>query len=209
MPRAALFTLLVTLVLNGSLEAQRAGAASRGNPAGSGLHPGSLRQGGLANRFGPRRGFIARGSHRHRGYGGYSGYSGYGGYGSVFLPYDEPFEYEQPEPEATASGPAPPVVASRAAEPPVPKAQVIEIPSAASSAAAKVLPATVFVLANGERLEARRFVLTASLLSVSIDRQLRTVPLDMLDINATVTSNHERGIDLQIPADRNEISVSF
>jgi hypothetical protein len=200
MPRAALFTLLVTLVLNGSLEAQRAGAASRGNPAGSGLHPGSVRQGRLANRFGPRRGFIAGGFHRHRGY---------GGYGSVFLPYDEPFEYEQPEPEATASGPTPPVVASRVAEPPVPKAQVIEIPSAASSAAAKVLPPTVFVLANGERLEARRFVLTASLLSVSIDRQLRTVPLEMLDINATVTSNHERGIDLQIPADRNEISVSF
>jgi hypothetical protein len=200
MPRAALFTLLVALVLNGSLEAQRAGAASRGSPAGSGVHPGAVRQGGLPTRFGRRRGVIAGGSHRHRGY---------GGYGSVFLPYDEPFEYEQPEPEAAASGPAPPVVASRAAEPPVPKAQVIEIPGAASSAAAKVLPPTVFVLANGERLEARRFVLTASLLSVSIDRQMRTVPLDMLDISATVRSNHERGIDLLVPADRNEISVSF
>jgi hypothetical protein len=132
----------------------------------------------------------------------------------VFLPYDEPFEYEQPEyeqpaAEAAANQPTPSVVVSRTAEPPIPKAQVIEIPGAASSAAAKVLPPTVFVLANGERLEARRFVLTASLLSVSIDRQLRTVPLDMLDINATVASNHERGIDLQIPADRNEISVSF
>jgi len=64
-------------------------------------------------------------------------------------------------------------------------------------------------MSNGERLETRRFVLTASLLSVSIDRQQRTVPLDMLDINATITTNHERGIDLRIPDDRNEISLSF
>ena len=57
--------------------------------------------------------------------------------------------------------------------------------------------------------EARRFVLTASNLSVSIDRQQRTVPFDMLDINATISANHERGIDLRIPADRSEISLSF
>jgi hypothetical protein len=31
----------------------------------------------------------------------------------------------------------------------------------------------------------------------------------MLDIDATVTANRERGIDLRIPADRNEISLSF
>jgi hypothetical protein len=198
MLRAALFTLLVALVLNGSLEAQRAGAgaATRGNPAGSGVH----RQGGLPTRFGPRHGVIPGGSHRHRGY---------GGYGSVFLPYDEPFDFEQPQPEAAAIGPTPPVVVSRTSEPPIPKAQVIEVPGARNSGAVKALPPTVFILANGERLETRRFVLTASLLSVSIDRQLRTVPLNMLDVNATVASNHERGIDLQIPDDRNQISVSF
>ncbi len=52
-------------------------------------------------------------------------------------------------------------------------------------------------------------MLTASNLSVRIDRQQRTVPLDMLDINATITANREQGIDLRIPADRNEISLSF
>jgi len=52
-------------------------------------------------------------------------------------------------------------------------------------------------------------VLTASNLSVSIDRQQRTVPFDMLDVNATITANHERGVDLRIPADRTEISLSF
>jgi len=58
-------------------------------------------------------------------------------------------------------------------------------------------------------METRRFVLTASLLSVSIDRQQRTIPFDLLDINATITANHDRGVDLRIPADRNEISLSF
>jgi hypothetical protein len=100
------------------------------------------------------------------------------------------------------------VVAPPTAEPPIPKAQVIEIPGVANPNA-KALPPTIFILANGERLETRRFVLTASLLSVSIDRHQRTVPLDMLDINATVSTNHERGIDLRIPDDRNEISLSF
>ena len=72
-----------------------------------------------------------------------------------------------------------------------------------------MLPPTIFILANGERLETRRYVLTASNLSVSIDRQQRTVPRDLLDINATITANHERGIDLRIPVDGNEISLSF
>jgi hypothetical protein len=98
---------------------------------------------------------------------------------------------------------------SQTPEPAVPKAKVIEIPGAANSTATKMLPPTIFILANGERLETRRYVLTASNLSVSIDRQQRTVPRDLLDINAIITANHERGIDLRIPADRNEISLSF
>jgi len=101
-----------------------------------------------------------------------------------------------------------PVVVQRTPETPVPKAQVIEIPGVANPNA-KGLPPTIFILANGERLETRRFVLTASLLSVSIDRQQRTIPFDLLDINATITANHERGIDLRMPGDRNEISISF
>ena len=133
-----------------------------------------------------------------------------------YFPYDEPFGYEQPYAEAVPNEPVAPTGMlppddrqSRAPEPSVPKAQVIEIPAVANSTAAKMLPPTLFILANGERLETRRFVLTASHLSVSIDRQQRTVPLDLLDINATITANHERGIDLRVPLDRNEISLSF
>jgi len=101
------------------------------------------------------------------------------------------------------------MVIQRVPEAPVPKGQVIEISAAANSSAAKMLPPTIFILANGERLESRRFVLTASLLSVSVDRQHREVPISGLDINATIAANHERGIDLRIPDDRNEISLGF
>jgi hypothetical protein len=196
MPRAALFTLLVVSILDGSLQAQRAGATFHGNAAGQRVRSGFVGQRGFPNRFFQRRGFLPSGFHRHDSF------------GSIFVPYDEPFGYEQPDAEAVTNGSVPPVVILRTPEPPVPKAQVIEIPGVANPNA-KMLPPTIFILANGERLETRRFVLTASLLSVSIDRHQRTVPLDMLDINATITSNHERGIDLRIPDDRNEISLSF
>jgi hypothetical protein len=52
-------------------------------------------------------------------------------------------------------------------------------------------------------------VLTASALSVGVDRHERTIPVDMLDIDATVAANRERGIDLRVPADRNEIFLTF
>ena len=192
MPRAALFTLLVAFVLNGSLQAQRAGATFHGNTGRQPVHSG----------FAGHRGFQIRGVPP-------SGFHRHDSFGSYFVLYDEPFGYEQPEAEAVTNGPVPPVVVPPTPEPPIPKAQVIEIPGVANSTTAKALPPTIFILANGERLETRRFVLTASLLSVSIDRRERTVPFDMLDLNATITTNHERGIDLRIPADRNEISLSF
>jgi hypothetical protein len=132
----------------------------------------------------------------------------YDGYGSFFLPYNEASGYDQPDAE-TPNAPERRVYALQRPEPPVPKSQVIEIPRVAGAAAAKEPPPTIFVLANGERWETRRFVLTANLLTVNIDRQRRTVPLDKLDINATLSSNRDRGIDLRIPDDRNEISVSF
>lgn len=201
MLRAALFTLLlVASLLNGSLQAQRAGAAFHGNAAGRSVRSGFVGQRGFPSRFFPGQGFLPSGSHRYDGFG--SAFAPY------FFPYDETFGNEQPDAEAVTNGPVPPVAILRTPEPPVPKAQVIEIPGVANPNA-KPLPPTIFILANGERLETRRFVLTASLLSVSIDRHQRTVPVDMLDINATITTNHERGIDLRIPDDRNEISLSF
>jgi hypothetical protein len=201
MLRAALFTLLVVSTLYGFLQAQRATATFHGSSSAVRLPVRSdfVRQRGFPNRFSPRR------SHLH-----------HDGFGSVFVPYfvpyDEPFGYEQPDAEGVTT-PAvilqPDERQSQTPEPAVPKAKVIEIPGAANSTSAKMLPPTIFILANGERLETRRYVLTASNLSVSLDRQQRTVARDLLDIDATITANHQRGIDLQIPADRNEISLSF
>jgi hypothetical protein len=208
MLRAALFTLLVASFLDGALQAQRAGATFQGNAAGSPVRSGFVGQRGFSIRFSPRRGFFpSRFQLRHDNA------------SSIlvpyFVPYDEPFGYDQPYDEAVTNGPVPPVVVLQpddrqalAPEPPA-KAQVIEIPVAANATAAKMLPPTIFILANGEQLETRRYVLTVSNLSVSIERRQRTIPLDMLDLNATITANHERGIDLRIPADRNEISLSF
>jgi hypothetical protein len=209
MPRAALFALLIVSFLDGSLPAQRTGASFQGNGAGMPVRSGVVGQRGFPNRSFPRRVIFSSRFHPRPD-----------NVGSIvvpyFFPYDEPYGYEQPGAEAVANGPVAPVVGiaqpddrqSRTPEPPA-KAQVIEFPAAASSAAAKTLPPTIFILADGERLETRRFVLTASNLSVSIGRRQRTIPVDSLDIDATVTANQERGIDLRIPADRNEISLSF
>jgi hypothetical protein len=197
MKRAALVTLLAALVLGGSLQAQRAAAPFHGNGARSPSGSGFAGRHSVPNRF------LIGHSHFHR--------NGTGAFfDPYFFPYDEPYGYEQPATVVT-NGPAPAAPVPPAPEPApfVPKAQVIEIPVAANASAAKMVPPTIFVLANGERLETRRYVLTASNLSLSIDRQQRSVPLDLLDIDATITANHERGIDLRIPADRNEISLSF
>jgi len=58
-------------------------------------------------------------------------------------------------------------------------------------------------------LEAQRFVLTVSSLSVNISRHERIIPLEAIDLDATTAANRERGINLPIPSDRNEISLSF
>jgi hypothetical protein len=196
MPRAAIFTLLVACVLDGSLQAQRAGATFHGNAAGQHVRSSLVAQRSFPNRFFPRRGFLP------------SGFNRYDSFSSYFVPYDEPFGYEPPDGEVPTRELLSPVVIQRTPEPPIPKGQVIEIPGVANPNA-KTLPPTIFILANGERLETRRFVITANLLSVSIDRRHRTMPLEVLDINATIITNHERGIDLRIPDDRNEISLSF
>jgi hypothetical protein len=205
MLRAALFTLLVSSFLDGSLQAQRAGMTFQGN-AGAPVRSGFVGQRGFSNRFSSRRGFFPGRFQLRRD-----------NSGSILVPYFVPYDegYDQPYAEAVANGPAPPVTVMQAddrqARPPEPpaKAQVIEIPGPTNATAAKMLPPTIFILTNGEQLETRRFVLTVSNLSVSIERRQRTIPLDMLDIEATVTANQQRGIDLRIPADRNEISLSF
>jgi hypothetical protein len=210
MPRAALFALLVAWVLSGALEAQRAGMAFHASAAGPHVRSGFAGQHGSQNRAAARRGFLPSGIRRPNNFGSY------------FLPYGDSFGNDLPDndlpgydlpgeesdAEAATNSPVPPLMIPRTRER-LPKSQFIEIPSVANAATPKMPPPAVFILASGERLETRRFVLSASVLSVSIDRQQRNVPLAMLDIRATLSANHERGIDLHIPDDRNEICLSF
>lgn len=181
---------------------------SQGHAAGLPAHSGSVGQRGISRGSHPQAGISNSGFRRH-----------HDGFGAGFFPYlypdDEAFWNEPTDTDEAAIEPAPPVIEqrgegqSRMREEPRSKPQVIEIPGAASSTAAKPLPPTIFILTDGERLESQRFLLTATNLSVSIHRRERTIPFDMLDLDATLAANHERGIDLRIPADRNEISLRF
>jgi hypothetical protein len=94
-------------------------------------------------------------------------------------------------------------------EKPAPKSQIIDIPGTSRSTAAKILAPTVSILKDGERLESREFLLTASDLSLKVDHYRRTIPLQMLNVDATIAANRERGLNFRIPADRTEITLSF
>lgn len=180
MQRVVLSALLaLSVLLASNLQAWRGGGAIRGGGGGA------IRGG--AGRHSHTRGF------RHSN--------------TTLVPlwYDESSE-SPPTPEVIVkpprSQPAAPIV-------PAASARIIEVPGGSNSAAAKPRPLAEFILRNGDRLEARRYLLTYDRLSLTVDRRQRTVPLDTLDIDATVAVNRARGIDLRIPADRSEISVGF
>jgi hypothetical protein len=190
MLRAASLALLLAFVLTPPLEAQRTGAGFRGfaNVPRQTVHVGQ------------------RGLSHGQSYGGGLGVL----FSPYFLPDGEPYWSGEPGPEPVGTEPEPPVVyAPPERERPPAAAQVIEIPVAADLKEVKPPAPTMFVLTDGERLEAQRFVLTVSSVSVSIGRRERVIPLEALDLDATAAANRERGINLQIPADHNEILLSF
>jgi hypothetical protein len=193
--------MLVGSVLDAPLHAQRVTAGFHG--------------GGSSARLSGRLGFAGHRVFPYRFYSSRSRPEG-GSFGSGLLAYSEPFDYAQTDDETMADEAMPLAVIQRSdeklrREPELraSKPLVIEIPSAPNSGAAKMSPLAIFILANGERVETRRFLLTASILTLSIDRRQRDVPFAALDIDATIIANRERGIDLRIPADRNEISLGF
>ena len=99
---------------------------------------------------------------------------------------------------------------------PVPSGpKIIDVPQAAPAARARHTPPlkparkTIFVLSNGERLESDDYTMEAGTLQVTVDGQQRKIALSALDVNATLALNHQRGIDLKIPQNRNEVDLSF
>lgn len=71
------------------------------------------------------------------------------------------------------------------------------------------LPAAVFILSSGERLESSNYLLTADSVRVQQGGTQRTIPMSKLDVNATLAANHQRGVELKIPANRSQITLSF
>jgi thiol-disulfide isomerase/thioredoxin len=94
------------------------------------------------------------------------------------------------------------------ATPPV-SAKVIEIPSSPSTQPAKPRQPTVFVLKKGEKIEARRYTIQGGLLRLTVEGKERTIPLTDLDLKATTAANEERGINLKIPTNPNELVMGF
>jgi thiol-disulfide isomerase/thioredoxin len=88
-------------------------------------------------------------------------------------------------------------------------AKVIELRGAESGRPAKPGPKTVFVLANGERLEADHYTLDNGLLHVAVGGAERTIALKALDMKATTAANQKRGVELKIPTSRSEMFLAF
>ena len=87
--------------------------------------------------------------------------------------------------------------------------KLLEIPKGQSAPPPKSLPPTMFVLSNGERLETHHYTIIAGSLHITLEGNERTIPLDALDLKATLAANHERGIDLKLPTRPGEISLGF
>ena len=182
-----LFALLTMAILVAApMRAQRVGGAFHGGgaPVPGGNGPGFGGRPGFPNGFVPP----------------HPGYRRYGNYGSGYVPgYDpywdeEPFEsYPEPEPAENVTSPPMLVLESRDCRTPAPVPEppkLIEVPQTKEvGAPSKPGLPTLFVFANGERLETRRYLLTADSLHVEIGRQQRTILIGEVDLDATIAAN--------------------
>lgn len=142
-------------------------------------------------------------------------------FGTVFYPYgayDDFFNSSYPE---MVAQPAPPVIVVRDT-PVVPataaptqiapaEPRMIEISQSATvfSSATKTSPA-IFVFTDGRRLESQNYTITDTMLTIKEPRRpAMQVPLNQLDIDATLAQNRQRGLNLQLPESRSEILIGF
>ena len=177
--------------------------------------PGNLSSGGL----GPVGGVIGRGPGAHTGAGRmetrtHRSHRGrlIGGFVDPFWYdngyYDEPEVIEREVPVPIAPPPPPQMVMPEPQRiPTAPK--MTEIPAAAKAQSPRNLPPAVFVLNSGERIESRHYLLTANSVQLTVERKQRSIPLEALNLRATMAANRERGLELQVPSGGSEIFLGF
>src|SRR6516162_10333123 len=94
-------------------------------------------------------------------------------------------------------------------------AQTVEPPKLVELAPSKEAPSTrpqppaLFLLKHGERLESRYYLLTTQSLQIDVGSERRTIPVSVLDLDATVAANHQRGIEVTVPRDRATVLLGF
>jgi len=167
---------------------------------------GGFRTGGFHGR--PRTGRLSVrefGSRQHR----FSnpGLYSYPFYGDVF---DSDYGDGSPEMivvrQEAKTPPAPPPAPAVVAQP-----KMIEVPGSDTARTNSVPPSpVVIVMRDGQRRELTRYTITgAYLYDSSKALQTSRIPIDDLDLEATVHANAERGVPFSIPAQRNEVVVRF
>jgi hypothetical protein len=199
-----------------------------GQRAGGGIHGGGMPGGGHGPGFGVAGGFPNipfRGNFRFRHFGNF------GGYGAFWTPWAYPWDCwywsldangnwcgDSPQTSESYAGSAQkdfvaPIIIDRSAPaapaPPPEPPKLIEVPPPKEAPVAKPLPATLFILKDGGRLESRRYLLTDQSLKIEDGREQHTIPVSALDLDATIAANHERGIEVTIPRDRNTVFLGF
>lgn len=105
-------------------------------------------------------------------------------------------------PPATATVPQLPPLDPKIIEVPASTGRTLKSPAAASTA--------IFILSDGRRIESQNYTVTDKFLTVKEShRPVLNIPLEQLNVDATLAANHERGLDLQLPESRSEILISF
>ena len=145
-----------------------------------------------------------------------NGFFPYGGYGypywGVDSYWDMPDYSEQAPPPSSPQTPYVIVMQSpqqQAPSAPPQSPKLVEIPQDKDAPSNTAPVSAVFILSNGDRLESLRYFLTVNSLSVQQGQTERTIPLSAVNVDATIAANRERGIDLNIPRDRTQISLGF
>jgi len=141
------------------------------------------------------------------------------GFGNFWLPW--PYSYwgddfyddsAYLQPVNASPQTAPPVIEYREPARPAPPPEspkLIEVPLSKEAVTPKPQLPTVFVLRDGENLESHEYLLSASSLRIDLSGEQRTIPLNSVNIDATLAANHERGIDLAFPRNNGTIFLGF